>query len=98
MYALPYTYKNIAADTGTIVTVKIISDIGGQWSLIKTISHWEFSNPEIQKPNTTIIMHPTIAWKLFSKGITATEAFNNVEITGDTELGKAALNMVSFMV
>jgi hypothetical protein len=98
MYALPYTYKNITADTGTTVTVKIVSAIGGQWSLIKTTSNWEFTNPAIEKVDATIMMDPKIAWKLFSKGITATEALDKVEITGNTVLGKAALNMVSFIV
>ncbi|WP_462252543.1 maleylpyruvate isomerase N-terminal domain-containing protein [Ferruginibacter sp.] len=98
MYALPYTYKNIPASTGTTVTVKIISGIGGQWSLIKTTSNWEFTNHAIEKADATITMDPKIAWKLFSKGITATEAIDKVEINGNVELGKAALNMVSFMV
>ena len=41
MYGLPYTYRGIYAEAGSIVQVTIQSDIGGDWFLIRVDNGWE---------------------------------------------------------
>jgi len=97
MYGLPHTYRNVAADTGTLITINIVSEIGGMWSVIKTTSNWELTGVENLPSTATITMQPDTAWKLFSKGISPGQAYDEVDIAGDKELGRVALQMVSVM-
>ncbi len=97
MYALPHTYRNMPAPVGTSVTVNILSDIGGQWSIRQTGNNWELITEKIEQPDAIISMAPYDSWQLFSKGITPLEAAGRVEIRGNEILGKTALQMVSVM-
>ncbi len=97
MYGLPHTYRNVTADTGTVITINIVSEIGGRWSVMKTEENWKLTEAENLPITSTIIMQPGTAWKLFSKGMSPGQAYDEVEITGDRELGKVALQMVSVM-
>ncbi len=97
MFALPHTYRNISADTGTSITLKILTDIGGEWTIIKTAATWQLTKAENVSPVSTVSLHPGIAWKLFSKGITPEQAFDKIEISGNKKLAETALQMVSVM-
>lgn len=96
MYALPYHYSNVNAAIGTTITLHVLSEIGGEWTIVKTATNWSFTTANYS-PNATVYIHPEIAWKLFSKGITAEQAIQDVEILGDHSLGSIALQMVSVM-
>ncbi|RZJ48622.1 MAG: hypothetical protein EOO44_20580 [Flavobacterium sp.] len=97
MYALPHTYKNANAENGTIVTLIIDTEIGGEWSIIKKDEIWEFINSTDLKPTATLKINPNDAWLLFSKGMTPEDAKDKVEITGDKKLAEIALNIVAVM-
>jgi hypothetical protein len=97
MYGLPHIYRNVSADTGTTVSVKVLTEIGGVWTIIKTDKTWEFFKTKITNPNSTVLIKPDTAWKLFSRGTTPDEAIDKVEILGDKDLGKTTLQMVSVM-
>lgn len=97
MYGLPHTYRNVSATAGTVVQIKVITNIGGEWNLIKTEDNWQLSKTNNTKPTAIININPQTAWKLFSKGISPEEARKQVEILGDIQLGKVALQMVSVM-
>lgn len=97
MQALPHAYRNVAAENDTIVTLIVNTEIGGQWSIIKKENEWEFIESFDNKAAATVKIDPNDAWLLFSKGITPAEAKQKVEITGDSQLGEVALNIVSVM-
>jgi uncharacterized protein (TIGR03083 family) len=97
MYALPHTYKNAVAETGTVVQIKVLTDIGGVWNIERTNDNWILTKNVNAAPAATITIAPDIAWKLFSKGISPGEALHKVEISGDENLGAIALQMVSVM-
>jgi uncharacterized protein (TIGR03083 family) len=97
MYALPHTYKNANAENGTIVTLIVDTEIGGEWSIIKKDEIWEFINSTDLKPTATLKINPNDAWLLFSKGMTPEDAKDKVEITGDKKLAEIALNIVAVM-
>ena len=98
MRALPYTYRNIAAPEETVIAVTVSSDAGGTWLLKRNNSNWMLvaENKE-QEPRAHVIIEPSIAWKLFSKGITPAEAAQHVVLSGDEQLGAVVLNMISVM-
>lgn len=97
MYALPHTFKDIPANPGTIVSLIVTSEIGGQWNIVKTESNWDL-NKEIElNSDASVVISPDIAWKLFSKSLTPDQVIQQVQITGNQELGKHALKMISVM-
>lgn len=97
LFGLPYTYRNTAAETGTTVTVNILTDIGGQWNLVKTSTNWELTKNPIANPNAIVTIEPEYAWRLFTKGMTKQAAMEKIEITGNKQLGEVVLEMVSVM-
>lgn len=97
MYGLPHTYRNVSADTGTTITVKVLTDIGGEWTIIKTETVWQLTSNKNVNPNSIVLINPDIAWKLFSKGIKPEQVIDKIEILGDKALGETALQMVSVM-
>lgn len=97
MYAFPHTFKDIAAVPGTIVSIVVSSEVGGQWNIVKTESNWNLNKEIKLNSDASVIIRPDIAWKLFSKSLTPDQVLDKVQITGNQELGKHALNMISVM-
>jgi hypothetical protein len=97
MFGLPHTYRHVYADPGTTVTMKVLTDIGGEWTIIKTQTNWQLTKAKTTSSIATVCISPEIAWKLFSKGIRPEQAINEIEILGDKKIGEAALQMVSVM-
>lgn len=97
MRALPYTYRNTTAETGTTVEVIVSSDMGGRWFVSKHETEWALVNEPVNEVAAQVIIDPQTAWKLFSKGITAAEARKKVTIHENETLGEVALTMLSVM-
>lgn len=95
--ALPHTYRNTKASENTIVTLIVTGDIGGQWSIIKKEQNWQFVDSVSKQSDATVKIAPQDAWLLFSKGMSPLEALQKVEITGNEEIGKVALEIVAVM-
>lgn len=97
MQALPYAYKDTAAKEGTIVTLIVNTEIGGQWNIIKEKDTWKFIESFDTEPTAIVKINPDDAWLLFSKGMTPDEAKQKVKIIGDQKLAEIALNIVAVM-
>lgn len=97
MYAFPHTFKDVPALPGTTVSIKVTTDIGGQWSIQKTDTHWELVKEKVIDPQAQVTIDPTTAWKLFSKSWRPEEIMDKVEFQGDKALGEHALSMVAVM-
>lgn len=94
MYALPVTFKSVKAPQGTVVSVTVTGDVGGQWSIIKE-DEWTFT--EKATSDATLRIPADIAWKLFSRSLRPEQVLPHVEISGNEQLAKQALEMVSVM-
>jgi hypothetical protein len=97
MHGLPHTFRNVEAEIGTVVTVKVLTEIGGVWNIVKTDKNWQLIESQENNPISTISISPEIAWKLFSKGMSPEQALLHVEIIGNQNIGKVALQMISVM-
>lgn len=95
--ALPHTYRNTQASKNTTISLIVTTEIGGQWNIIKKENNWEFTNDLENEPSSIVKIDPQDAWLLFSKGMTTTEALEKVEITGNKDLGRIALNVIAVM-
>jgi len=97
MYAFPHTFRDVQAETGTIVSLKVSTDIGGQWSIVKMGNGWELNKNTDLNPRTQVTIDPDTAWKLFSKSWRPEQVSGKVEIEGNRLLGEQALKMVAVM-
>lgn len=97
MLALPYTYRTITAENGTVVKVTVTTPVGGSWYLTRAAGVWNLTKESKQIPATEISIDPDTAWKLFSKSLRPSAVKDKITITGNLQLGETALNMVSVM-
>ena len=97
MQALPHTYRNVKADAGTSLIVKVTSDVGGEWILVKADKNWELQKNQSGNSKAEITIDPDTAWKIFTKGASGIEAERKINFSGDRELGKPILSMLSVM-
>lgn len=98
MQGLPYTYRDVAAATGTVVKIIVNGDAGGDWYLVRKEQNWALSEPPPELGiNASVALYPDVAWKLFTKGITPKSALEQVIISGDEHLATKALEMISIM-
>jgi hypothetical protein len=100
MRALPFTFRSAEAPEGSIVTVKILGDSGGEWFVIRTGESWKQIAESVGKPTAQFSITQDSAWKLFTKRLDRPEAlrrFPDIRIEGDRELGSHVIDMVSVM-
>jgi hypothetical protein len=97
MYAFPYTFRQIDAMNGTIVSIKVNSDIGGIWSIIKTSSGWILDKSQNLNATSIVIINPDTLWKLFSKSLKPEDVLDKVEMKGDLNYAKHMLSIVAVM-
>lgn len=98
MRALPYAYSKLEAAIGTLVKVEVTGEGGGVWFLEKTFSGWRFvKNLAMAQPAAAVTMPDNIAWKLFTKAVSATGANNDIKTNGDVNLIKPVFSMLSVM-
>lgn len=97
MMALPHTYRNTTASNGTIVKVKINQPGRLDWNIIFNQGKWNFITKEKSAPDTIIEMSGDTSWKLFTKALTEAAASEKIKVSGNQELGKPILKMVSVM-
>lgn len=97
MYALPYTYRDVEAENDTVLRLTIETEIGGDWYLKRTNRRWVLQKEIDDQPTSSISLDPDTAWKLFSKSKRPVDVQDKITITGNEELGKVALSMVSVM-
>jgi Mycothiol maleylpyruvate isomerase N-terminal domain len=100
MRALPFTFRNVAADTGSLVVVAVAGEAGGNWYLERGQQGWEQIATSSRSATATVAMDQDIAWKLVTKRRSREaiqQQFPEIRITGDETLGLRALDMVSVM-
>jgi hypothetical protein len=98
MRGLPHTYRNIAADEGTLIEVAINTEAGGNWYLQRNTGNWILiKDPAGKTPDAAITIKPDTAWKLFTKGIKPQAAIKEANMRGDKKLTEVMFNMISVM-
>jgi uncharacterized protein (TIGR03083 family) len=98
--ALPRTYRTVAANDGTRVGLVITGDSGGKWSLLRQNGAWNLDCQDTfnaEPTDASIVMNQEVAWRLFTKGITKTEALAEATLSGDESLAAKALETVSII-
>jgi uncharacterized protein (TIGR03083 family) len=97
MRAVPYSYRNVSAKSGTFLQFNIVGDCGGSWYLFRDGHAWSLiASPDGEKISEMTIPQE-IAWRIFTKGIAREEARTHVQVAGDEALGLHILKMISIV-
>lgn len=100
MRALPFTYRMVQADEGTLLQVDITGEAGGVWFLLctnNTPPAWQLFFHGEGQPTATVSIPQDIAWRLFTKGIEPARAETMMRFTGNEALGKHVLTVLAVM-
>ncbi|MBK8698618.1 MAG: maleylpyruvate isomerase N-terminal domain-containing protein [Saprospiraceae bacterium] len=97
MRALPHHYRQIKGRENDLIKVIVSGESGGEWFLGYSSSAWNLQQPSHHKPTCEIRIHPDVAWRIFTKGITKAEAQEYVQVSGDEQLGYHILDMLAVM-
>jgi hypothetical protein len=95
--SLPRAYQEIEAADGTAITLTIVGDSGGSWSVIREGGRWCLYLGKPPQPRAEVILSENIAWRLFTKGITKEAARYQAIFSGDQVIGEQILEVVSII-
>jgi uncharacterized protein (TIGR03083 family) len=100
MRALAFTFREAEADLGSVVTVSVTGEAGGNWHVERREGGWGQVADPPWSPAATVTMDQDTAWKLVTKRRSreaSRQQFPNIRITGNESLGLHVLDMVSVM-
>jgi len=97
MRALPYAYRNMDAQPGTLLQFDIRGECGGTWRLLREGSAWRVTGQTADKPSSVATIPQEIAWRVFTKGIDRTAAAAQTRVAGNSELGLHILSMTAIV-
>jgi uncharacterized protein (TIGR03083 family) len=97
MRALPYSYRNISAKSGTLVQFNISGECGGSWYLFRDGGAWTLIDSPVGENISEATIPQEVAWRIFTKGIAPEEARTQVQVSGDEAVALHILKMISIV-
>ena len=91
--ALPYTYRDAPAETGTVLQFEISGDCGGTWWLYRDGNSWRLVEQALGEVTSKVTIPQEIAWRIFTKGIDRASALAQTRAEGNEQLGLRILTM-----
>ncbi len=95
--ALPHTFRDVPAGDGTLVALTIAGDAGGRWFLLREEGKWTLYLGVAQPLDAETILPQETAWRLFTKGISKSEAEAQATLLGDSSLALKLFDTVSII-
>jgi uncharacterized protein (TIGR03083 family) len=95
--ALPYSYRNVSAQSGTMARFNVSGECGGSWYLLRDSGAWNLIASPAGETISEVTIPQEIAWRIFTKGIAPEEARTQVQIVGDEAVGLQILKMISIV-
>jgi uncharacterized protein (TIGR03083 family) len=97
MRALPYSYRNVSAKSGSLAQFSISGEYGGSWYLFRDGGEWKLIASPVGEKISEVTIPQEIAWRIFTKGIAPEEARTQAQVTGDEGVGLHILRMISIV-
>ena len=94
MRALPFTYRSVPGEPGSLLEFIVSGECGGSWYLYRDGECWKLSAEPFGEKVSETTMPQEIAWRVFTRGIDRESAKSEVQISGDTRLGLGILEMI----
>ena len=84
--ALPYSFRGVSAQDGTVVRFEISGGAGGVWFLVRTGDAWELGLESWAEAAAEVVVPQDTAWRMFTKGVDRERARASAAIRGDADL------------
>jgi hypothetical protein len=97
MRALPVTYRLVERPDGSLARFVVSGDCGGTWHLHRLGGAWQLTVAPAGPALSETVIPQSIAWRLFTKGITRDEARRQVGVSGDEELALHVLGALAIV-
>jgi uncharacterized protein (TIGR03083 family) len=97
MRALPFAYRDAAADPGTAVAFVVNGPAGGRWTLRRDDGAWCLYAGEPERPDCRLSLDADTAWRIFFKAIPSAEAAAAVRCEGVARLREPFLAALAVM-
>lgn len=97
MFALPHTYREVAAADGTALVLSITGAAGGRWTIRREEDSWNLYQGAPEKPDAEVVLDDDLAWRVFTRGVSAGIALEQLEIYGNLKLAQKVLEMVAII-
>lgn len=95
--ALPHTFRDVDASEDSGVALTITGDSGGEWSISREVSRWALYAGTPLQPAVRVTLDQSVAWRLFTKGLSPEEAEREAHLEGDYHLGRTVLKTVAII-
>jgi uncharacterized protein (TIGR03083 family) len=95
VHALPRAYHDLPASAGTCVMLTISGGAGQTWCVYRDEQRWQLAVGQPIRADSRVVVPQEIAWRLFTKGLTAPNALPHVTFEGDTHLGQRVLETLA---
>ena len=97
MRALPYAYRNVHSNSGTMAQFDVSGECGGSWFLFRDGGTWTLNASSVGRKISQTTIPQEIAWRIFTKGISRDTARKQLQVAGESEIGLHILQMVSIV-
>jgi uncharacterized protein (TIGR03083 family) len=94
---LPHAYRHVPAAPGTVVEVVVSGASGDTWRLYRAPERWLLTTDAIDGAAARVTIPESIAWRIFTKGLSREAAARQVVIDGDHALGAVVLDAVAIV-
>ena len=98
MRGLPHAFRGIDAPINAVARIAVAGECGGAWHLQRRVSGWTLvARARDQDVVASTTLPQEMAWRVFTKGITAADARAHATIAGDERIGRAVLGLVAIV-
>ncbi|MDX1907518.1 MAG: maleylpyruvate isomerase family mycothiol-dependent enzyme [Bacteroidia bacterium] len=97
MRALPHHYRGVPGVSGELIRVHVTGEGGGTWDLLHNGQAWELVAGCLFTPVAEVWLEGAVTWRIFTKGISRSEAAAHARISGRQELGAHILGLIAVM-
>lgn len=94
---LPHALRDLERPAGTLLTVRIKGEAGGEWRLISEGKTWRPAPHSEKPPDAAAILDQDTAWRLFTHGLPPEEALRRSRLEGDRELAAGFAKLLAVM-
>jgi uncharacterized protein (TIGR03083 family) len=97
MRGLPFAYRQVAPEPGSLLQFNVAGECGGSWYLLRNDSGWQLVDHRCGKTESQVTIPQEIAWLVFTKGMDRRSAAAQTKVQGDRALGLHVLGMTAIV-
>lgn len=97
LMGMPHTYRNVEAAENTSIETVILELEKGTWYLNRVNGNWQLDEQPVTAVIAKASIPAAIAWKLFTKGLSAEAARKHIRLKGEEKLLEPIVHLVAVM-